>query len=251
MARPISEVLTQIELERIESIDKTVSDFSQAKIVGNIGHIACNVYTDKNKKEVVQARVYLDSRRFYSPFMLCTHRPPSETAKIDYAKRANELLSRRRGHLHAFDGRPHERKAYEATIRGKEIELNRYYLHETNGRDPGLFVAAAHWIKEYSDMFCKMAEEHYVSLGVNDFSLVGFERAVVISVPENEGDPSLFVFAMSEDLTFEEQDAQSLSGLLSFSGQEYQKKSAEMRQKLEEAEEKVHLCILGNKGKRV
>jgi len=255
MTRPIHIVLEQRELEKIESLEKSVSEMSKAEIVGNVGHIVCALYMDKKTgKELLQARIYLDPRSSYGiVHRLLGHtrkaRTPSEIAKMDYQERAKDLFDKRSKSLDEFRGRWHEIKAFEAGLRGEEIKANRHYLHEREGRDLGLFVAAAHWLKEYSDMFCALAEDHYRQLGVTDFSLLGLERAVVIEAPSIRGNTNLYVFAISQDLACEETAAQYASGLLSLNGKDYETKAFMLRQKLVEAENEVHLCVLGNVGR--
>jgi len=256
MTRPIWTVLTQSELEEIEAIEKTISDLSQAVIIANVSHIVCDMYEDPwTQKDVVEARVYIDSRQPYSFVyekinMHSAARDPSDVAKMDYLSRANELLARRRGHLHEFKGRPHERKAFEAKLRKEEIDAHRHYLHELEGMDPGLFVAAAHWLKEYSDYFCALAEFDYEELDVEDFCLMGLERAVVIKTPGSETNNVYSVIAMSQDLTCEETAAQYASGLIKLveSGDEsFAEKAQKLRKNLLDAENAMHFCVLSSK----
>jgi hypothetical protein len=246
MIRTIDEVLSPEEVQGLRDIEKQISDKSQAKIVINVAHIECEDCAEKT-----EASTYFSPRNpfimLYNTLMASKRSmSPKAIARMTSKKRENLLFKSRLGHVLEFEGRRHERVAYELMLRKEEIMAHKWYLSRRMAQvtgekeyDAGLFIAAAHWLREHSAAFYDTCRRHHKRFRV-DFSLKGMEKAVVIKAPGDDGNDFYSVIVMSKDLKVEEDMAQVAAGVLT-KPYDVAKK---VREELVKAEQAMHFYVL-------
>jgi hypothetical protein len=252
MVKPTRKVLTPSELEDLGKIEDSVADTGRAEIVRTVEHIECIILGD-----VVTANVYSSQRPVYKEIFrefeaeVERAREVERIARMPPKKREMELFFRRIGHSREYGRRMQEWIVLEAGIREEEINAHKWFLSQREGKDVGIYVASAHWLKEYSESFCALGKRHYASFGL-DFELEGMERAVVINAPGKHGGQFYSVLVLNSDLFKEEMAAEKAAGLVKMACEgnpKFGETASRLRYELLKAEEAMHVCVLGRKGR--
>ena len=231
MAKTISDVLNERELEKIAQMESDMRDIRLAKLLDNVLRIDCSLYADK-----VVVATY---KSLNSPFM---HVYRKSVAVKAAPKKPDEelLLKKRAGHRKSITRR-HMMLLDELRIRANDILVHKWYLSESESYDVGIVKASAHWLKEAAPVFYEQSESHHKELGIN-FVWNGMEKSVCIAASNKQGNESYYVLVMSGDLLFEENLAQVGSGL--FMNKELEEKAKAVRGKLTQLHETQYFCIL-------
>jgi hypothetical protein len=243
MVRTEDEVLTREEKKKLQRYYRQLKNPQEAKILENVMHIECIP-----KKSRVFVRTFVSLR---SPYDLILPRHSHKATEAPERPDEMDLFDRRRKHKELYDVRRHEYLLDELRIRTEDILAHKWYLSEKMSEeldepdyDSGIFIAAAHWLKEEADKFYKLSEDQHTAAG-SDFEWEAMERAVVISGVTKRGKESLYVIVKQKDLICEENAAQLAGGVIDHDSRELNLDRAQQaREKFSKMHTTKHFCIL-------
>ena len=187
MVKSIDAVLTAPEIAELHQIEEVLGDLGKASILENVLHIECSV----NQTGLLQVGLYTSIN---NPYQFAFQR----------VKKYHPLVSSASPEIYSspvpFSAAARQRiLRTELSLRTCDIQLHKFFLSEKTGRDVGLVVASAHWLKDVSSNFyrlCKIRSPPYVA----DFDWWGMEKALVIQAPHYAGGSSPCVLLLKNDL---------------------------------------------------
>jgi len=228
MPKPVQELLTPDEVNRLEKIQNDMRDPHLGAVLENVLHIECGIDGSNVKVTTYESPT---NPYEYVRYIGEAGQKPSD----------QELYERRAQHLLQGGEREHI-LIHELKIRTEHIIQHKWFLSEIEKYDVGLVLASACWLKQFSDEFYKKSEEDYEKQG-KEFGWKGMERAVVIAAPNKKGDKAHYVLVRKSDLMYEENIAQYAGGVAR-PNLDINEIAGIARKKLTNIYQTEHFCVL-------
>lgn len=229
MVKSIEEALDEEEIQKVRQLQKDMADKHEGDILENVRHIECQT-TD------TEAKVYT-----YESL----HNPYAHLISVQKTKKKRPTESSERIRLQDVKASQIRKDILKAELRfrTRDIQTTKQLLTHELGYDVGLVMAAAYWLKAFSNDFYYTSNEHHEGAYRNYFEWEGMEKGIVIRAKNSQENTEHYVLVRRHDVKQEENLSQYVAGVAT-SREKAEKVGGIVRDCIKRMHITEHFCIL-------